>query len=336
VGAKATLQLKNLITDPAELLQLLEIDPALLPSAIEAAKLFPLRVPRSFVARMQKGNVRDPLLRQVLPLGLELNDSPGFTRDPLNEKVANPIPGLLHKYHGRVLLTVVGSCAINCRYCFRRSFAYDENNPGTKGWERVVDYIARDSTITEVILSGGDPLVAPDEHLAALSQKLATIPHVKTLRIHSRLPIVSPERVTAELINWFTASRLRPVLVVHCNHPQEIDLEVRAALQKLKQAGITLLNQAVLLREINDSAEVLIELSEALFDMGVLPYYLHLLDKVQGTAHFDVAEERAQKIIGEMMRRLPGYLVPKLVREVAGAPTKLPANLGSVTMPALL
>jgi L-lysine 2,3-aminomutase len=318
--------LKNIITDPAELFVLLDLDHALLPAAQAAAKIFPLRVPRGFVARMQKNNWQDPLLQQVLPLGVELTEVEGFTPDPLQEKNANPVPGLLHKYHGRVLLTAVGNCAINCRYCFRRAFPYNENNPGTKGWQQALNYIASDQTINEVILSGGDPLVAPDEHLANLSQQLADIPHVKTLRIHSRIPIVLPERITAEFVNWFTALRLRPVLIVHCNHPQEINDEVRAALKRLKQAGVTLLNQAVLLKGINDAADVLVKLSGELFDVGVLPYYLHMLDKVQGTAHFEVDEERASELLGEVTKRLPGYLVPKLVREVPNAPAKVAVN----------
>lgn len=329
MGVKATslkswqIALKNSITDPAELLEFLDLDLALLPAAQAAVKLFPLRVPRGFVARMQKGNLQDPLLRQVLPLGIELAETPGFTQDPLQEKNANPIPGLLHKYHGRVLLTTVSSCAVNCRYCFRREFPYNENNPGNQGWDRVLDYIAQDKTISEIILSGGDPLVATDEYLETLCQKIAAIPHVKTLRIHSRLPIVLPARITDDFVKWVTALDLRVVLVTHCNHPQEIDSEVCEAFKRLRQSGITLLNQAVLLKEINDSAEVLVALSELLFDVGVLPYYLHLLDKVQGTAHFEVDEARAQKLLQEATRRLPGYLVPKLVREVAGAGAKL-------------
>ncbi len=319
--------LKNIITDPAELIKLLELDPGLLPAAQAAAKLFPLRAPRGFVARMQKGDSQDPLLQQVLPLGAELIEVPGFTVDPLQEKKANPIPGLLHKYHGRVLLTVVGNCAINCRYCFRREFPYSENNPGNKGWEQVLNYIAADQTITEVIFSGGDPLVAPDEHLAQLSRKIAAIPHVKTLRIHSRLPIVLPERINKEFMDWFSGLSLRPVLVVHCNHPQEIDSDVRSALSDLKQAGITLLNQAVLLKKINNNVSTLVELSEALFDVGVLPYYLHMLDKVQGVAHFEVAEDKARELLWGVTQRLPGYLVPKLVREVPGVSAKVPISL---------
>jgi len=273
---------------------------------------------------MKKGDIHDPLLQQILPLGAELQEHPGFVKDPLNETAVNPISGLLHKYHGRVLLTVIGTCAINCRYCFRRSFPYHENNPGTAGWEKALEYIANDSSITEVIFSGGDPLVATDKYLFTLSQKIAAIPHVKTLRIHTRLPIVLPERITTDFIEWFTSSRLKPVLVVHCNHPQEINEEVAVRLHKLRDAKITLLNQAVLLKNINDKADILIKLSETLFEHGVLPYYLHLLDRTRGTAHFEVEEARAKQLIAKIMQKLPGYLVPKLVREIAGAPAKSP------------
>lgn len=316
--------LASVITEPRELLQLLELDLALLPAAEQVAKQFPLRVPRGFVARMKKGDVTDPLLRQVLPIGAELQTQSGFVLDPLAEKAVNPLPGLLHKYHGRVLLTVVGACAINCRYCFRRHFPYSENNPGKQGWEAVLNYIAADSTISEVIFSGGDPLLARDEYLAELSARIATIAHVKTLRIHTRVPIVIPERITSAFLQWFSNSRLRPVLVVHCNHAQEINAEVVTAMQELKRHGVTLLNQAVLLEGINDSVSTLINLSTACFNAGILPYYLHVLDRVQGAAHFEVAETTALQLLSEVRRQLPGYLVPTLVREQADMPAKIP------------
>jgi EF-P beta-lysylation protein EpmB len=318
--------LKTAITDPQELITLLELDAAFLLPAQQAAKLFPLRVPRGFVARMKKGDVHDPLLKQILPIGTELQTSMEFTADPLHEKNVNPLPGLLHKYKNRVLLTVTSACAVNCRYCFRREFAYSDNNPGTKGYEKIMAYIAADVSINEVILSGGDPLVASDDHLAALIQQLAQIDHVKLLRIHSRLPIVLPERITPSLIAVLKSTRLKPVLVLHCNHANEIAEDVRHILQQLHQAGITLLNQSVLLKDVNDNAEVLIELSEKLFAANVLPYYLHLLDKVNGTQHFEVEEGVAKALHWEMMQHLPGYLVPRLVREVPGAPAKIPVN----------
>ena len=316
-------QLSQAITNPVELINILALEGDLIPAALEAAQLFPLRVPRGFVARMQTGNLADPLLKQVLPLGVELVKATGYSADPLEEINANPISGLLHKYHGRVLLTVVGACGVNCRYCFRRHFPYEKNSPGLAGWEQAFNYIASDKTITEVILSGGDPLVATDTYLSKLVEKIAAISHVKTLRIHSRMPIVIPERITPGFLQLFTQSRLNPVLVIHCNHAQEINADVKQAMERLKRAGVTLLNQAVLLSGVNDSAAALIALSEALFESHVLPYYLHLLDKVQGAAHFEVAEARARKLHWQITQRLPGYLVPKLVREVSGAPAKL-------------
>jgi len=316
-------QLAQAISDPDELISILQLQDSLIAPARMAARQFNLRVPRGFVARMQVGNPADPLLRQVLPLGIELEDTPGYSRDPLAEKVVNPIPGLLHKYYGRVLLTVTGACGVNCRYCFRRYFPYADNNPGSAGWEQALSYIAKDETITEVILSGGDPLAASDVHLNKLVQKIAAIAHVKTLRIHSRLPIVIPERITPELIQWLTQSRLKPVLVVHCNHAQELNAAVGGAMQRLQKAGVTLLNQTVLLKGVNDSQEALTTLSEALFAAGILPYYIHLPDKVQGTAHFDVPEATARELHWQITQRLPGYLVPRLVREVPGAPAKL-------------
>lgn len=315
--------LSNAISDPQELLEILDLDLGLLPLAKQAVKLFPLKVPRDFIHKIKKGDLADPLLRQILPLDQELLDVAGYVADPLQEKNSNPLPGLLHKYQGRVLLTVTGACGINCRFCFRREFPYENNNPGSTGWEAVLAYIAADSSIEEVIFSGGDPLVANDHQLAKLSQKLAAISHVKTLRIHTRMPIVLPQRITEEFIAWFTGIRLKPVLVLHCNHPQELDSELGAALQKLQTAGVMLLNQAVLLKEINDDANTLIRLNKKLFAMGVLPYYLHLLDPVRGTAHFAVSEIKALEIMEQLTGQLPGYLVPKLVREKAGALAKV-------------
>lgn len=314
--------LMQAITNPEELLDLLDLDKNLLPAAKQAAALFPLMVTRGFVARMEKGNVQDPLLQQVLPLGSECETIPGYTLDPLQEKKANPLPGLLHKYHGRVLLTFVGRCAINCRFCFRRDFPYAENNPGNAGWDKALDYIAQDNTIHEVILSGGDPLIASDKSLTLLTDKLAQIPHVKRLRIHSRIPIVLPERVTPEFLDWIANLQQKLIMVVHCNHPQEIDVAVKHAIALLKQANVVLLNQSLLLKGINDRVEILTRLSESLFDIGIQPYYLHVLDKVQGTAHFDLPYTAAQHLYWELLKHLPGYLVPKLACEQPGAPSK--------------
>jgi EF-P beta-lysylation protein EpmB len=314
--------LANAITDPAELLTLLELDSALLPAAQTASQLFQLRVPRGFVARMQKGDVNDPLLKQILPLDSESISVEGFTTDPVGDVASNKIPGLLHKYHGRVLIMPTSACAINCRYCFRRSFAYDDNNPGTVGWEKVFAYIAADATIEEVILSGGDPLVANDKTLAYLIEHVAQIPHVQRLRIHTRLPIVLPERITDELIELLTNTRLQPVLMIHANHPNEIDEHVATALQKLRTGNIMLYNQAVLLKGINDDVVTLATLQKKLFSLRVQPYYLNLLDRVQGAAHFEVDEATARKLHTELAATLSGYLVPQLVREEAGAPFK--------------
>lgn len=312
----------NVISDPKELLELLELDLDLLEAAKTAAKQFPLKVPRGFVNRIQKGNIHDPLLKQILPLGVELEPHTGYSQDPLQENEANPIPGLLHKYYGRVLLTLTSVCAINCRYCFRRHFPYEKNNPGTSGWNKALDYIAQDNTISEVILSGGDPLVMNDEVLKIFCGKLAAIPHLKRLRIHSRLPIVLPERITTELLDWMQQSRLKIILVVHANHAREIDEEVATVANNIKSVGITLLNQTVLLKGINDQVKTLVDLSERLFEIGIQPYYLHVLDKVQGAAHFDMNLEVAKELHRELTHQLSGFLVPKLVCEQPGAPSK--------------
>jgi EF-P beta-lysylation protein EpmB len=311
------------ITDPEELFSLLDLDNRQLAAAKSAAKLFPLQVPHSFVARMQKGNLNDPLLRQILPLGAELIETPGYSKDPLEEARFNPVPGLLHKYQGRVLLTIVGVCGVNCRFCFRRHFPYMENNPGSEGWDRALNYIAQDSSITEVILSGGDPLVVSDKVLQTFSEKLNHIPHIKRLRIHSRMPIVLPERISPEFLQWVSQLQQKLVLVTHCNHPQEINDAVRNAMLALDNAGVVLLNQSVLLKGINDDVGILIALSEKLFAAGIQPYYLHVLDKAQATAHFDLPLTDAQRLHWEMGQQLSGYLVPKLVCEQPGAPAKI-------------
>lgn len=312
------------VRDPRELLELLELDPVLLEPARRAAAAFPLRVPRAFLARMRRGDPADPLLRQVLPLGEELQDVPGYVRDPVGDMPSVAAKGLLHKYRGRVLLITTGACGVHCRYCFRRHFPYSEENARSGEWQEALDYLRSDTSIREVILSGGDPLTLSDERLAALSRSLEEIPHIKRLRIHTRQPVVLPSRVDDGLISWLTACRLQKVIVLHTNHAREMDAAVREACARLRAAGVTLLNQTVLLRQVNDSAEALAELSEALFAAQVLPYYLNLLDPVAGAAHFDVPEAEALKLMEALRARLPGYLVPKLVREVPGAPSKMP------------
>ncbi|MCP4660429.1 MAG: EF-P beta-lysylation protein EpmB [bacterium] len=342
-GGRWQTRMAESVTDGRELVELLELDPALLAGAEGAHREFPLRVPRGFVARMRKGDPRDPLLRQVLPSAEELRDQPGFTPDPLGEESANPVPGLLHKYRGRVLLVVAGTCAVHCRYCFRRclpnpsfvplrgnpSFVPLRGNPspGAESLTPALAYVASEPSIGEVILSGGDPLCVADDQLRDLVGEIARIPHVKRLRIHSRMPIVLPERVDDRLLGWLGGSRLRAVMVVHANHAREIDAEVAGALDRLRAAGIALYNQAVLLRGVNDRVAALRDLSEALFAAGVSPYYLHLLDRVRGAAHFAVAETTATRLVRELMAELSGYLVPRLVREQPGAPAKVPLCL---------
>lgn len=319
-------QLSGLVRDIDELLAIAGLDAAAAPAdlapALAAARQFPLRVTHAFASRIRPGDWRDPLLLQVLPTAAELNPQPGYSDDPLEESDANPLPGLIHKYHGRVLLTASGGCAINCRYCFRRSFPYQDNSPGSDGWRAVLDYLRARPEIDEVILSGGDPLVASDRSLAALATGLQAIPHIQRLRIHTRLPVVLPARIDDALLGWLGSGRLHPVVVIHCNHPQEIDAEVSAALLRLKNAGVTLLNQSVLLAGVNDDAAVLAQLSLRLFDNGVLPYYLHVLDRVRGAAHFDLPEARALQLWHAMSRQLPGYLLPRLAREEPGAGAK--------------
>ena len=314
--------LSRLITDPKELFELLQLDETLLPAAYKAAKIFPLKVTHSFVARMQKNNPHDPLLRQVLPLDAELSEVDGYKKDPLQEVNTNPVPGLLHKYYGRVLVTLTSACAVHCRYCFRRHFPYAENNPGRLGWEKIFSYVRANDTIHEIILSGGDPLAVSDKLLNEFFIQLTTIPHVKTIRMHTRLPIVLPERITSQFIELITQSKLNIVIVIHANHPREINNEVKNALLKLKAAHVHLLNQSVLLKDVNDDVSILKELSDVLFAAGVLPYYLHVLDKVQGAAHFDIAIEKAQTLHAKLAAKLPGYLVPRLACEEPGALAK--------------
>jgi EF-P beta-lysylation protein EpmB len=319
-------ELGRAISDPAELLALLELDQQLLAGARGGAGLFPMRVPRGYAARMQRGNPDDPLLRQVLPLAQETSTAPNFSTDPVGDLEAMAVPGVLHKYHGRVLVVATGACAVHCRYCFRRHFPYAAANPSSGHWQAALDYIESDRGIHEVILSGGDPLSLADAKLAGFVAELERIEHVRRLRLHTRLPVVLPERVTAELLQWLGATRLQPVMVIHANHANELDGTVGRALARLRGGGITLLNQAVLLAGVNDSVDALRTLSERLFETGVLPYYLHLLDRVLGAAHYEVEEIRARQLAGRLAATLPGYLVPRLVRENIDAPAKQPLS----------
>lgn len=315
---------RSAVTDPGELLDLLglgQLAPALPPRPPHG---FPLRVPRGFVARMRHGDPDDPLLRQVLPLDAELREVEGFGTDAVGDLDARSAPGMLQKYRGRALLIATGACAVHCRYCFRRHFPYAEETASAARWRPALTAIAADRSIKEVILSGGDPLSLATGRLQELTQAIGAVTHVRRLRIHTRLPVVLPQRVDADLIAWLQELPLQKVMVIHANHAAEVDAEVAAALRKLAACGTTLLNQSVLLRGVNDSADSLAELSEALFAVGVLPYYLHQLDPVRGAAHFQVDDERARSLHGVLRDRLPGFLLPRLVREVPGRPSKVP------------
>jgi EF-P beta-lysylation protein EpmB len=285
---------------------------------------FPLLVTESLVRRMRPGDPDDPVLLQVLPTAEEADSPPGFVHDPVGDGPARRAPGMLHKYEGRALLLVSGACAVHCRYCFRRHYPYEADARGFEHYAPALLEIARDPSLREVILSGGDPLIRSDAWLARLARALADVPHLNTLRVHTRLPVVLPDRVTDELLGWLAGTRLNPVVVLHVNHANELVGDCVDALARLRRAGVLLLNQAVLLRKVNDSVEALAELSERLFELGVLPYYLHQLDRVAGAAAFEVPEAKGETLVGELRRRLPGYLVPRYVRETPGEPCKTP------------
>ncbi|MEO2280260.1 EF-P beta-lysylation protein EpmB [Pseudoalteromonas pernae] len=319
-------ELANVVTRPEELLTLLELPVQEFIPDSEARTLFNLRVPRPFIAKMEKGNARDPLLLQVLPRRHEFEKAIGFSEDPLLEQ-DNEQPGLLHKYRSRVLLVFKSACAINCRYCFRRHFPYGDNQLNKKALANKLAYIASKPEVNEVILSGGDPLMANDDHIAWFVEQLEALPNIKRLRIHTRLPVTIPARITPELCTILINTRLQVVVVHHINHGNEIDEAFAKATAMLKSAGVTQLNQAVLLRDVNDSAEAQMTLNEKLFEVGILPYYLHLLDKVQGAAHFEVNEDEAKDIMAQIIKALPGFLVPKLVREIGGEHSKTPIDL---------
>ena len=319
-------ELAEAVADPAELLRRLDLPADLLGPAREAARQFRLRVPQAYLARMRPGDPHDPLLRQVLPLGAELEHAEGYVADPVGDLNAMTTPGLLHKYTGRALLVTTGACAVHCRYCFRRHFPYAEANPARDQWQQAIDYLREDTSIREIILSGGDPLVLGNPRLERLVGALEEIPHLERLRIHSRLPVVLPSRVDPGLLRLLATSRLKPVLVIHANHAQEFDPAVACALRALRDAGVLLLNQTVLLGGINDSVEALCALSETLIRHDVMPYYLHLLDPVAGARHFDVPEASGRELVAALRARLPGYLVPQLVREIPGDASKRPIS----------
>lgn len=313
--------LKSLITTPEELLSLLELTSDQVDWAQNQD--FSLRVSQSFVRRMKKKDPYDPLLRQILPSKKESQLTVGYDRDPLKERERNPIPGLLHKFHGRVLLTPTQSCAIHCRYCFRRYFPYQENRLSLQHWSAIIEYIQSDLSIHEVIFSGGDPLMLSDKKLAEYLADLEAIPHLRVIRFHTRFPVLIPERITETLASLLARSRLTTIMVYHINHPQELCEDIKTGVRLLQAHGISVLNQSVLLKDINDSAATLIELSWRLIQTGILPYYVHMLDKVQGAHHFAVCLETAKTLERAIRAELPGYLVPRFVQEIPGATSKI-------------
>ncbi len=315
---------RDAVQDPRELLGLLGLHGLGGALSDAAVAQFPLRVPRGFVAKMRHGDPGDPLLRQVLPILDEERIAPGFDLDAVGDAAARGATGVIHKYAGRALLVATGSCAVHCRYCFRRHFPYAGQTAAAGHWSAALDYLRADTSIEEVLLSGGDPLSLSTAKLGELTDALARIRHVRRLRIHTRLPVVLPERVDDELLDWLRRLPQQVVIVIHANHANEFDTDVDAALDSLRSLGVTLLNQSVLLRGVNDDADALVALSQRLFDAGVLPYYLHQLDRVAGAAHFEVADTEARILHAALLARLPGYLVPRLVREVAGEPSKTP------------
>jgi EF-P beta-lysylation protein EpmB len=316
-------ELADAIRDPAELCRVLGLDAAVAEKGLPATGSFPLLVPRVFAARMRPGDPRDPLLLQVLPQAAETEDVAGWSADPLHEGDALAAPGLVKKYDGRALLLLTGGCAVNCRYCFRREFPYATSGATRRGVAEGLEAIAADDSLTEVILSGGDPLLTDDAFLGDVIKRLDGIPHLQRIRIHTRLPVVLPSRVTPGLVDVLTASRLARVVVLHANHPAELDASVAVAVRSLAASPAIILNQAVLRAGINDSAAVLAALSERLVELGVVPYYLHLLDRVRGANHFDVPQGRAEELHRQLRDTLPGYAVPRLVREVPGEPSKV-------------
>ncbi len=319
--------LKRAVRDPVELGQLLDLPKSWVDGAIRAADGFGLFAPRSFIARMRPRDPHDPLLRQVLPLTDELHQVPGYSTDPLaeiplNDGTQGDANGLIRKYAARALMVTTGACAVHCRYCFRRHYPYAVTPKSLAAWEPALDELRRDQSLREVLLSGGDPLVLTDDYLSSLAGRLAEIPHLRRLRVHTRLPVMIPQRVTANLVAWLRGSRLTSTLVIHANHPAELTNEVSQAVGRLIDAGVPVFNQSVLLRGVNDNADVLVELCERLIDARVAPYYLHQLDPVAGAAHFAVPVSKGQELIAAIRGRLPGYAVPRYVQETPGAAHK--------------
>lgn len=318
-------QLKQTVNNLSELTTLLELDIKQLSANLDPK--FPLRAPLYYVNKIAKRNPQDPLLLQILPQKQESILQPNYCQDPLQEAKYLKAPGLIHKYYNRVLLTITGACGIHCRYCFRQYFPYQDNLVSQANRSLQLDYIKNNPQINEIILSGGDPLCASNKFLDNLLQELNSISHVHTVRFHSRMPIVIPDRIDDDLIKILNKyPRLKFILVTHCNHANELDNHIKAKMSLLRQNHVTLFNQTVLLSNINASADTLIHLSQKLFDCHIIPYYLHLLDPVQGTSHFDVDSGTAKKLMSNIKNKLPGYLVPKLVREIPGEYSKTLIN----------
>lgn len=314
--------IKDAVRDPVELCRLVGLPPQVASDAMRAAGDFPVFAPRGYIARMRPGDPHDPLLRQVLPLEDELTPLAGFNHDPVGDRAATRNPGLLHKYHSRILMVTTGACAVHCRYCFRRHFPYGEGPKSPDAWNPALETIAADASLREVILSGGDPLMLVDSQLQELVGRLSKIKHLTRLRMHTRLPLMVPERIGDSLLAWLRGTRLTPIMVIHANHAQELTGTVVDALARLSDAGVPLLNQAVLLRGINDDVDTLAALCERLVDLRVMPYYLHQLDRVAGAAHFEVDERLGRELVEQLRSRLPGYAVPRYVRETAGGDSK--------------
>lgn len=317
-------ELADAVSDVASLYQLLELP---LPEQVHTPNKFPLRVPHAFINKMKKGDPNDPLLRQILPDIAESLPVAGYTADPLGENAHNPMKGLLHKYQSRALITVTGACAVHCRYCFRQHFDYGANLPNSQDIRQICHYIANDKRINEVLLSGGDPLNINNRRFNEWIGALSAIDNIKTIRIHTRMPVILPNRIDDELIEILANCPKNIIMVLHINHPNEIDDALAQKCQILKNHGVVLLNQSVLLKGVNDDVETLCQLSHALFGIGVMPYYLHVLDKVAGSAHFDLPIDRAIQIYWQLLEKLSGYLVPKLVQEMAGKPYKVPIDI---------
>lgn len=315
-------EVKRAFRDPTDLCDYLRLPQELAARATAASGEFPLFAPFPYVSRMRPGDPEDPLLRQVLPAINETETVPGFGLDPVADLEAQSRPGVIQKYAGRALLITTGACAVNCRYCFRRHFPYSQAPRSIEQWRQSLVELGRDPNLQELILSGGDPLMLRDELLGELLTHVASFPALRRLRIHTRLPVVIPQRVTDELLERLADCRLRPIVVLHINHAQELDEEVSEAVERLRGAGAWILNQAVLLRGVNDSVEALRALSESLVDRQIVPYYLHQLDRVHGAAHFEVAPHQGRQLVEQLRRWLPGYAVPRYVQDEPGEASK--------------